>query len=630
MNSVVGLFKPVALWRPDEVVDDPWMPQEAPLVMPRQPLGRDEGPELGRTPATSPTDVNLRRAIVFGGALILAALLMWGPFVLYARKGWQPLEVLGFGVFVMLGSAMCIWFCSALAGLFVLSTGREQDDLHFSPHPSRPRTRTALLMPLYHEDAHAAFARLAALDASLERLGVADCFDIFVLSDSRREDIAHDERVAFMALRSHAHCNLYMRRRADNTERKAGNIADWVRRHGGAYEFMIVLDADSTMAGETVLRLVDAMERHPGVGLIQTAPTIIGARTLFARLSQFGVQMYGRVAAAGLAWWTGSESSYWGHNAILRVRAFAESAGLPVLEGEKPFGGHILSHDVVEGALLRRAGWAVHLTAALDGSCEQTPPTLFEFMRRDERWCQGNLQHLALLNAKGLHPISRLQLFFGCLAYIASPLWFAALVIGLAMQLQYPIDWNSFLYILNPEFTPFMLTTVLSAVLLISPKLMGAALVLSRPRERRAFGGTATILKSVGLEVLLSAILAPIQMVANTHSVMQTFRGGDVGWAPQQRDAGELPWDVAFKAMRWQMVAGLVFAAGLCFRPDLSLCFAPIVLPLLFAAPLAVMTSRLPARRRLRPSLFATPEGQLASATLAVLVSHPRTAPAAR
>ena len=627
MNSIASLFQPFAPWRADEPVGSPWMPEEAPLAMPRQGLGRGEPVEVAPAPATSPRNIALRRAVLFGGALLLTALLLWGPFVLYARRGWEPLEVLGFGVFVLLGSAMCIWFSNAIAGLYVLVTGREQEDLAFSALPRAPRTRTALLMPLYHEDAHAALSRLSALDAALGRLGVSGAFDIFVLSDSRREDIAAEERAAYVALRSHAHCNVYLRRRADNAERKAGNVADWVRRYGGAYDFMIVLDADSTMAGETVLRLVAAMERNPGVGLIQTTPAIVGAQTLFARLSQFGVQMYGRVAAAGLAWWTGAESSYWGHNAIVRVRAFAESSGLPILPGAKPFGGHILSHDVVEGALLRRNGWAVHLTAALDGTCEQTPPTIFDFMRRDQRWCQGNLQHLGLLMAPGLHPISRLQLFFGCLAYIASPLWFAALVIGLAMQLEHPVDWNSFWYLLRPEFTPFMLTTLLSGVLLVGPKVMGAMLVLSRPRERRAFGGARSILKSVGLEILLAAILAPIQMVANTHSVMQTFRGHDAGWLPQQRDAEDLPWSVAFKAMQWQMVTGLVFLAGLCFRPDLSLCFAPVVLPLLFAAPLAVWTSR---RANLRRALFATPEQQLVSARLAVLVAQARAQPVSR
>ena len=611
---------------PDAVVPPaPWLPPEAPLAMPRQAIGEADAPDLAEAiPATSPPGVARRRLAVFGGALFLTILIAIGPYALYARAGFNDLEALGLAVFIILAGAIATWFCTAAAGHFVLAGGREQDDLDFSPHPALPTQRTALLMPLYNEDAAAAFARLAALDASLARLGASDAFDIFVLSDSTRQDCAAAEAAAYRSHRLTSHSRLYMRRRAQNTERKAGNIAEWVRRFGGAYAFMVVLDADSTMAGETLLRLVDAMERRPGVGLIQTAPTITGATTLFARMSQFGVRMYGRVAAAGLAWWAGSEASYWGHNAIVRTRAFAASSGLPILEGVKPFGGHVLSHDVVEAALLRRAGWAVHVTAALDGSCEETPPTLLDFIQRDHRWCQGNLQHLGLIGAKGLHPLSRAQMGMGCMAYLASPLWFAGLAIGLALQLRYPVDWSSFWYFLNPRFTPFMLTSLLSGVLLIGPKILGCVLVLSRPGERRAFGGAAAVLKGMGTEILLSAALAPVLMVANTRSVLMTLRGRDIGWRPQQRDAVGVAWGDAFRAMAWQMAAGLGFVAALCVRPDLSICFAPIVLPLLLAAPLAVFTSRPCAMA----DLLRTPDDLGVSATPVVFRAHPRPAPA--
>jgi membrane glycosyltransferase len=604
----------------------PWLPPEAPLSMPRQSLDEHEGPDLApNTPATSPPGVRLRRLAVFGGALVLTVLIAIGPYVLYARAGSRGVETVGLGVFLVLCGAIATWFCTAVAGHFVLSSGREQDDLDFSPHPALPSERTALLMPLYNEDAGAAFARLAALDASLARLGASEAFDIFVLSDSTREDCAAAEAVAFRALRPSAHSCLYMRRRLQNTERKAGNISDWVRRFGGAYEYMVVLDADSTMAGETLLRLADAMERNPGVGLIQTAPTITGATTLFARMSQFGVRMYGRVAAAGLAWWAGSEASYWGHNAIVRTRAFAESSGLPILPGVKPFGGHVLSHDVVEAALLRRAGWAVHVTAALDGSCEETPPTILDFMQRDHRWCQGNLQHLPLIAAKGLHPLSRAQLVMGAMAYLSSPLWFAGLVIGLGLQLNQPVDWDTFWYFLSPRFSPFMLTSLLSGVLLIGPKILGCLLVLSRPGERRAFGGTAAVLKGMGTEILLSAALAPVLMVANTKAVFMTLRGRDIGWRPQQRDAVGVAWRDAFRAMSWQTIVGLGFVAGLCVRPDLSVCFAPIVVPLLLATPLAVWTSRHCAMA----DLLKTPDDLGVSAMPVVFRATPRATPAA-
>jgi membrane glycosyltransferase len=621
MNDLATRFDRSAHWREADIAPAYWLPPESPLAMPRQTLdapGLDAPAEPVEAvkPATSPANIAARRLAVFGGAAVLTALVAIGPFVLYRRGGFDGLETLGFGVFVVLVAAIACWFCTALAGLFVLRTGREQDDLAFAPHPPLPTARTALLMPIYNENAEAAFGRLAALDASLARLGASDAFDIFVLSDSTRDEVIFAERAAYLSLRPHASSRLYLRRRTQNVERKAGNISDWVRRFGGAYDFMVVLDADSSMAGETLLRLADAMQRNPGVGLIQTAPTITGAMTPFARMSQFGVRMYGRVAAAGLAWWAGAEASYWGHNAIVRVRAFAQAAGLPILAGAKPFGGHVLSHDVIEAALLRRARWAVHVTAALDGSCEETPPTLTDFIQRDHRWCQGNLQHLRLIGAAGLHPLSRSQLGMGAMAYLSSVLWFAGLTIGLVLQLRYPVDWGSFWYLLHPSFTPFMLTSLLSGVLLIGPKLLGCALVLSRPGERRAFGGGAAVLKSMSLEIVLSAALAPILMVANTRAVFLTLRGRDVGWRPQQRDAQGLAWRHAFRAMTWQMIAGAVFAAALGLRPDMALSFSPIVLPLLFAAPLAVLTSRLSLGERMaRAGLLATPDDHGLSAT---------------
>lgn len=568
-----------------------WLPAEAPLAMPRQALDAAPVAPDGPLP-TSPETIRRRRWILLGATLFLSALALAAPVVLYARHGFTPLEVVGLFCLTGLLTAISCWFSSAMMGLWVLATGREQQDLDFSPRPEAPRTRTAVLMPVYNEDAHASFSRLAYLDRSLARLGVSDAFDFFVLSDTNKPAAAANETAAYVSNRARFASRLFYRRRTANTEHKAGNLGDWVRRFGGAYEQMVVLDADSTMAGETVLRLVDAMERRPSIGLIQTTPTIIKASTLFARVSQFSVRLYGRVAAAGLAWWTGSDSSYWGHNAIIRTRAFAACAGLPILPGVKPFGGNVLSHDVVEAAMLRRAGWGVHVTAALDGSCEETPPTITDFVRREHRWCQGNLQHLKLVNAAGLHPMSRLQLVLGCIAYLSSPLWLASLATGLAIQLGYPVDWSSFWLFLNPEFSPFMMASILAGILLIGPKIMGAALVLSRPAEARAFGGPAQLVKGVVSEIALSAILAPLLMVANTKAVLQILRGQDAGWQVQQRDADGLAFWDAFKSMRWQMVVGVCFVIALAFRPDLSTFFAPIVLPLLASPWIAMWTSR--------------------------------------
>jgi membrane glycosyltransferase len=599
-----------------------WLPDESPLAMPRQALLEDTALPAPRLGETSPSDVVLRRLALAICTLALTALVAVTPYVLYAREGFDRLEVLGFAVFLALATPIALWFVSAAAGFLLLLNGREQEDLPFAAHPQAPMARTALIMPLCNEDPHAALARLSALDASLARLGVSDAFDIFVLSDSGAA-IGPAEEAAFAGFRAHAHSAAYYRRRVKNVERKAGNIADWVTRFGGAYDHMLVLDADSTLAGETALRLVQAMEDNPGVGLIQTAPTIVGAQTLFARISQFSVRMYGRVAAAGWAWWTGSESSFWGHNAIIRVAAFAACARLPILPGEKPHGGDILSHDVVEGALLRRGGWAVHVTAALDGSCEETPPTLTDFIRRDWRWCQGNLQHLRLVGCRSLHPMSRAQFVMGALAYLSSPLWLAALAIGLLIELKNPVDWASFWYFLHPRVTPFMLGTMASAFLLVGPKLMGAALVLTRPRTRRAFGGAGPVARSVAAEVALSAVLAPLFMVANTMAVAQFLRGRDAGWRPQQREADGLAWSDARRAMRPQMIVGAIFAVALSFRPDLAVSFAPIVLPLLFAPHLAVWTSRRSVGAAFAArGLLTIPDDERATATAVLPVAH--------
>ena len=604
----------------DQVVDfgaETWAPEDAPLAMPRQSL--TDSPTAAARVATTPVGVGRRRMVLAGATLLITVLAAVAPFILYARKGFDPLEMLAFGLFLVLIASIGCWFANSAIGLWVLMTNREQEDLSFAPHPQAPTTRTALLMPLYNEDAFAAMQRLTAIDNGLARLGVSDAFDLFVLSDTNKIEALMSEQAVFAGFRLRTHSQAFYRHREKNVEAKSGNITDWTRRWGAAYEFMIVLDADSTMAGETILRMVDAMERNPGVGLIQTAPTIIKASTLFARVSQFSVKLYGRVAAAGLAWWTGSEGSYWGHNAILRVQAFAEAAGLPVLAGKKPFGGHIMSHDVVEAALLRRAGWAVHVTAALDGSCEETPPTITDFVRREHRWCQGNLQHLALLGAPGLTGASRVQLFMGVLAYLASPLWFASLVVGLVIQLQYPIDWASFFYFLKPQFTPFMLASVLAGALLIGPKIMGAVLVLSRPRERRAFGGGGRIIKGMVAEITLSAMLAPIFMVANTVAVTKIVCGQDAGWHAQQRDADGVSWGDAFRAMRWQMIVGLGFVATLAFRPDLATFFIPIVGPLLLSAPIVVWTSRRATGKAFaRKGFLVTPKGDEQSATPSV------------
>jgi len=577
--------------------DHVWMPPAAPLAMPRQSL-EDAGSD--HKPATSPGNIVLRRAAILVATLALAFLAFLTPARIYAEDGFSGLEILALSLFSILIIPMSCWFCSSVAGYLRLQGRARGDELQFRGVARRPKVRTALLMPLYNEDAQTAFGRLAQIESSLAAFDASSAFDIFILSDSTQPEAFQAEWDCFQAFRLTSHCRAYYRRRTQNTERKAGNIADWVQGHGAAYAHMIILDADSVMSGETILHLVDAMERKPDIGLIQTTPAIINGETLYQRTQQFGVRMYGRVAAAGLSWWSGSEATYFGHNAIVRVRAFAETCGLPILPGRKPFGGHVMSHDMVEAGLLRRAGWGVHLTAALGGSFEEAPPSVQAFMSRDRRWCQGNMQHIQLLATPGLHGMSRLQMLIGIMAYLASPLWLLSLMAAMVIQFQTAPKleeiatlqgWRT-IVLPRHDSLALLWMTAFTWLLLFGPKLLGSALVLMRKDERRSFGGAASVLKGAALEMVMSMVMAPIMMVSHTRMLIEIFSGKDSGWRPQQRQADQITWASACAFHAWELRAGIVFTAALLARPDLTFVFSPIVIPLLFAPALSMLTSR--------------------------------------
>ncbi|MEO6103706.1 MAG: glucans biosynthesis glucosyltransferase MdoH, partial [Pseudoxanthomonas sp.] len=464
--------------------DSPLLPPDSPLSMPVQSF--ESGTCVSGPFPTTPRGMALRRAWVLGGtaALTLAATAVF--FQVLATGGVTILETLLLVLFVALFAWIAQSFVSACAG-FLLSFSKRRPRLQlandFGPLPQL-RERTALLMPTYNEDPQRLMTGLQAIYESVAATGRLAHFDFFILSDTTKADIQAAELVAFRQLRERTggHARLFYRRRADNRERKAGNISEWVRRFGAGYPYMLVLDADSLMTGEVVVRMADAIERHPDVGLIQTLPMIVNGNTLFARMQQFSGRVYGPVVARGIAWWHGAESNYWGHNAVIRTRAFAEQAGLPELTGMRPFGGHILSHDFVEAALMRRGGWALHMVPGLVGSYEEGPPTLTDMMIRDRRWCQGNLQHSAVLPAKGLHWVSRWHLVIGIGHYFTAPMWAMLMLVGIAVPLtQVDPNWDasglvgfspsSYWRAQNPHLILWVFAG--SMTVLMAPKLMG-------------------------------------------------------------------------------------------------------------------------------------------------------------
>lgn len=593
-------------------------PPEAPLEMSTQALRNIEGPR--RADDFAPKSVVLRRAYIFTST---AALTLGGCYEMYQVLqvgGITTLEALVLVLFVLLFAWIAFSFTSSLAGFFVLLF-RTRDGLGIDPDAPLPQigSRNAMLLPTYNEDPYRVMARLQAIYESVGETGCASQFDWYVLSDTTDPSVWIAEEKCFLRLRREAGAgNLFYRHRPKNTARKSGNIEDWIKRFGGGYDHMIILDADSLMTGDTIVRLAAAMERHPGVALIQTLPIVVNAKTLFARLQQFAGRLYGPLIAAGIAWWHGSEGNYWGHNAIIRVRAFAQDAGLPELRGRKPFGGHILSHDFVEAALMRRAGWAIHMAPALGGSFEECPPTLLDFAARDRRWCQGNLQHLAVLPARGLHWVSRLHLLTGIGSYLTAPLWLIFLALGILISLQaqfvrpeyFPKGFS--LFPQWPAQDPVLAAWVFLGTmgLLIVPKLLAFLLLLTQRENRKRFGGGLAALAGIFIETILSSLIAPVMMIFQSTAVGEILMGRDAGWQVQRRDDGGVPRSETMRKYALPTLFGIMMAiAAYAVSLPLLLWMTPVIVGLLLAIPIALLSSRSSSGRTGRPPrLFATPE----------------------
>ena len=481
--------------------------------------------------------------------------------------------------------------------------------------PLRAQGATAILLPIYNEATGPVFARLEAIMQSVDRLPTAGRFDFFVLSDTTKADVAEKEYQAWQRLlaRRHAGGRLFYRRRAQNIGRKAGNIADFLETSGGAYDYMLVLDADSLMDGATIQEMVRRMEADPRLGLLQSLPRIIGLNTLFGRLLQFATGLYGPYFARGLAAVQGGEGSFWGHNALIRTRAFAASCGMAPLTGKPPFGGHILSHDTVEAALLAREGWKVRLDPDLTGSYEEAPANIVDYAKRDRRWCQGNLQHSRILAAPRFRFWNRISILQGIFAYLASPIWLLFLLASLAAPLVAPppvyFDGHSpFPVFPHPETMTALALLFGLVALLILPKLLLVARALLGGNASE-FGGPGRLALSFLLEILLTSILAPIHMMFHCRSVFQVLTGADSGWPAAERDDGSLPLQAAFSATWWMSIAGSAATAfSHYYVPELFYWLLPITLPLVFAPLLVWLTASVWLGRVTRKlGLFAVP-----------------------
>jgi membrane glycosyltransferase len=545
-----------------------------------------------------------RRSLFFGLTFLtsLSASALMADIL--RTNGFTPWEKASLIVFFVLVTWITGAFWTAVAGFFVQLFGRDPLVIHSSEGEGRAlKGRTAVIMPIYNEDTTRVFAGLDVIWASLQARPEQAAFDLFVLSDTRKPEIAAAEELAWARLveRHNAQGRVFYRRRKENLQRKAGNIADFVRSWGGAYDYAVVLDADSIMSGHSLVTLAQMMDVHPEAGIIQALPTPAGRETLFARLIQFAARLNSLMLASGLAFWQLGEGNYWGHNAILRLREFAAYCDLPRLPGKPPLGGEILSHDFVEAAFMRRAGFKVWLLTDLGGSFEEVPSNAIDFAARDRRWAQGNLQHLGLLPMRGLHWLSRLHLITGVLSYATSPLWLAALLLSSIVVCldaingyQYFSPGSYSLFPTWPQYRDSEIVILLAGTLgvLLMPKVLGCTLALVKGKMRRAFGGARALLSSLVVEQLFSTLLAPSMMLFHTSFVITTLAGHPVTWNAQDRGDRGITFREALSRHKWHVAIGLAWGAViLAIAPRYIWWMSPILAGLLLSVPLTMLTS---------------------------------------
>ena len=571
----------------------------------------------------SPSRITRRRT---GVATFVVIVTTTGSFLMGDLLWGMPLRGSAFivwALFTLLFGLLAFGASQAVFGFFA-RRGRGDHATIFRTLPETPDdvplAPTAIVLPVYNEDPVRVFAGLRAIYRSLERTGQLEHFDFFILSDSTEPDQWVKEELAWVELSRelNARGRIFYRKRRLNSNKKAGNIGDFLRRWGKRYRYMVVLDADSVMSGDSIVTLVRLMERNPRAGLVQTAPAIMGAETLFARVLQFSARLYGPIFLSGLNYWQQSEGNYWGHNAIIRVKAFIDHCALPQLPGREPFGGRILSHDFVEAALLRRAGYEVWLTPGLEGTYEESPPTLIDYAKRDRRWCQGNLQHTWLVLAKGLHSVSRIHLGMGILAYSSSLFWFASLIIGTLVMVGFNLTGLTWLPepgvagLLGLSFTAQAAVLGLATfVLLFLSKILAVLDLVLTPGGLARFGGFGRVVAGVLLEMIFSVVLAPILMLFHSKFVVSTILGSGVKWATQRREADDrINWSEAWETHREHVLFGVLWTVLLAWlAPGLLAWMSPVLAGMILSMPFSALTGQrrfgLAARRA---GLFCTPD----------------------
>ena len=465
---------------------------------------------------------------------------------------------------------------------------------------------TAILLCVRNESPERSERNLTLLLQGLAQPEIAEHVHIYVLSDTNDETIARQEQACFDSL-SHKwkdQIKITYRRRVINTGYKAGNIANFCQRWGAQHDFAITLDADSVMTGAAIMRLVRIMQANPKLGLLQGLVVGMPTTSGFTRMFQFGMRLGMRSYTIGTAWWQGDCGPYWGHNAVFRLAPFIAECDLPLLKSKNGNTQHILSHDQVEAVLMRRAGFDVRVFPQEDESWEENPPTLIEYIRRDLRWCEGNLQYLQLLRLPNIKLISRIQLLNAIFMFLGSPAWIGMLILGTIMLASSTTP-AAFMYQSSG-------LTLLWLVIFMWywPKFAGGLEVLIRPDQRKAFGGTTRFLTGFMLEMIFSILMTPITWLNHAMFMCGLLFGKKSGWTGQTREDHSVPFSVALRQFWPHTLLGIFLISTLALTHPECITTAVILLGgLTLSIPLAVMTSW-PSfgRLLLRVGLFDIPE----------------------
>ncbi len=549
----------------------------------------------------------LRRLVVIALNLASMAGLAWAMGHLLGSHGWRAPEIAFMTIYLIGLPWTLLGFWNSVIGFVILRLAKDpvgyaNPAIRNTPADSVITTRTAVVLCVRNEDVAAAFARLRTMVESLAATGEGGRFDFHVLSDTSREEVAEAEEMMFLALQTRfPYTGLHYRRRELNTGYKAGNLEEFARRCRGQYQHMIVLDADSVMSGRAMVRLVRAMQANPELGILQTLVVGRPSESAFTRIFQFGMRHGMRAQTTGSAWWQGSSGPYWGHNAIIRIAPFVDHCALPPIPGKGPLRGPILSHDQVEAALMRGAGWHVRVIPDEFESWEENPTNLPDFIKRDLRWCNGNLQYIHLMTMPGLIGMGRFQLVNAIAMYVGAPMNFLMLLAGLSIALT-PNP---------PDFATSMAFGLYAVALLLgfAPRLLGVLDIVLGGRAK-LYGGGPRILLGCALDWSFSMIIGPIMMLAQTVFIGGLAFGRRVIWDAQNRDDRSISLKEALHGLWPQLTFGLaaVTILGL-FMPAAILWAGLTIIPCLLAAPFACVTSlRGIGRAMTRARLCAIPD----------------------